>query len=323
MPLPPPILPLEIDRQVKEYLRRIHEFTNDTESKLLQTNQKQQEAIKSLVSRINNLENPPKKKHKSESLQSDSPSLLSGGRSTIQSQIPYAPFVTALPKANDPLSRDGAIVILTSTYASSSSTSNGIYVYDNRTNPGAWIKAADVSPAASTNDRAKVLDSDTTVITANANVTTEQNLMSYSIGAGVLNVLAKTLRVTCKGVFTTNAAATSFNIKIRIGGVLVTNLTLATPAAAITSFGWRVYADFVTRAIGGGGALELGFWGLASDTTAGGNCQTRIDAQDAASGAIDLTIANTLQVTCSFGIASASNVCKQRLLLVELLNPAS
>jgi hypothetical protein len=236
--------------------------------------------------------------------------LISGGRSLAQSQVPYAPIVTTLPLANDPQSQDGSLVVLTGT------ASDGLYSFNGTTRQ--WTLIANIA-SAPTNPYT-LLNSDTTVITANANTTADQNLMAYNVGANVLNTVGKTLRLTCKGVYTTAAGGTIVSIKAKLGGVLVVNLTIATPAAAVTTFGWRMCAEFVTRTTGAGGGLELGFWSIAADTTAGGNCQTRIDAQDAASGAINLTIANTLQIIGAFSAASASNILKQRLFMVELLN---
>lgn len=236
--------------------------------------------------------------------------LISGGRSLAQSQVPYAPIVTTLPLANDPQSQDGSLVVLTG------GGSNGLYSFNGTTRQ--WTKVADVTPVVTNNY--SLLNHDTTAISVNANTTADQNLMSYNVGANVLNTVGKTLRLTCKGIYTTAAGGTIVTIRAKLGGVLVVNLAIATPAAAVTAFGWRVCAEFITRTTGGGAGLELSFWSIAADTTVGGNCQTRIDAQDSASGAIDLTIANTLQIIGAFSAASASNILKQRLFMVELLN---
>ena len=244
------------------------------------------------------------------------PNLLTGKRVSFQSQIPYAPWVSSLPLATDPQSDDGSMVVL-----NSGGASDGLYGYDTRTQPGKWTKITSISGIAPTSGY-QLLNNDTTRTLVNSATTGDQNLTFYNIPAGLLNTIGKTIRVTCKGVFNTGINGTVFGIRIRIGGVLVVNLAPATtPTLTAVNLGWRVIAEFTTNVIGAAGGLEVGTWSIASPgPTAGVDCEVKMDATDSNSSAIDLTIAQVLQVQANFSTSSTANVAVQRLLMVEALN---
>jgi hypothetical protein len=245
---------------------------------------------------------PPSSEEIRQSLQSSGEASLQVdqllGR-LAQPQLPYVPSGSSYPDLNDPQSQDGSLFYRDDI--------GQLSRFSASTEPGSWVGATGGSV-------------NVTEVSVSANVTTDQNLMSLAIPAGFLNVVKKTLRIRCYGLWT---AASSLDItnKIKLGSL--TLLSWTTPSVDIkTDFPWNIEATVVTAVAGTSGTFEAhGMVHLTKTGTGGGDAsRSALDTNTATVGTLDLTAAQTLQVTIAFSVGSASNVGKQRVLLVEALN---
>jgi len=167
-----------------------------------------------------------------------------------------------------------------------------------------------------------VADSDTTAVTVNANVTTDQNLMAFTVPAKTLNRAGRLCRVRGYGLYSTQAGQTpTLTIKVKLGAVTLVSWTSAATTASQTDKPWNFDCDLVTATTGATGTIEahghsriqIGSGSNGADTT------THSDAITAASSAIDLTSSNSLQITATFSTnTSPSNAATQRLMTVEV-----
>lgn len=172
---------------------------------------------------------------------------------------------------------------------------------------------------------ARALDADTAAVTANANVTTDQNLIAYTVGAGTFNTLTKTLRMYGAGIYTTQAGETpTVRLRVFLGGVQILSWTSAATTASATDIAWSLDSWITVSTIGASGKVEAhGIATVTLGTTPGVAAAVYQDAITAASAAIDLTAAASLQVTGRFSTqpgAAPRNSITQRLLVVERLN---
>lgn len=159
-----------------------------------------------------------------------------------------------------------------------------------------------------------------TPVAVAANVITDQNLMSYDVPAGLLNVVGKTLRLTLSGLYDIDTAL-NVDWKVKLGGVTILTWRPQTPVGVLIDLPWRVQAEITCATTGAAGTVEAhGLILPENKITAGHQPVPQLDLNTAASAAIDLTAAATLQITIAFDVASVSNAGKQRSMILELLN---
>ncbi len=167
-------------------------------------------------------------------------------------------------------------------------------------------------------------------VSANANVSTDQNLMAVSIPANKLNILNRTLRISGAGIFTTVAANTStVTVKINLcsvsgcgSGTVVTLGTFISGAngGGQTNDPFNFVLMSTTQAAGVSSAYEA-HGNLTIDLTGVGvSAAMYPDSNATTAGTIDSTAQMFLQVTGAFSLASASNSISQRQMTVEVLN---
>jgi hypothetical protein len=291
--------------------------------------------------------------------------LQVGGRNFLQSSIPYVPIVSVLPAANDPITQNGSLIVLNnsgvySIYNYDKSTNqwrqvgaagtvtsfvanpNTIFNVANSTttptltliNQNANLFLAGPSSGAAAppafraivgTDLPIILTKNITPVSVNANVTTDQILMTYSISAGVLNTVGKTLEFICYGNFD-EVSGPTITFKIQLVSPTPTTVTILswTPATASVSrsgLPFRVYGTIITASTGATGTLEAhGEVSCDGNITAGSSGSPMLDHNTAVTGAVDLTVAQTFQLTISFNAASVSNIGRQRMLLIKALN---
>jgi hypothetical protein len=162
----------------------------------------------------------------------------------------------------------------------------------------------------------------TTTVTANANATTAQNLMGYAVPAATLNAAGKTLQVFGAGLATINTTAT-VTIAIKLGTVTLASWTAASITATVASLPWNFQATLTTALAGATGTIEAHGLLTLKGSAGGGAATGYIDGNTTVSAAVDLTVAQTLQVTVTFsanGAGGNANNASQRLLTVELAN---
>lgn len=251
-----------------------------------------------------------------------------------QPQVAFAPWLLAAPTPSDPQSQDGSLYV---------DTTNGLQGFDGTTAPGVW-RAVPVAATAfgstaahkvlvgptsgsavptfrllTETDLPPLLDVDITPVAVNAAVTTDQNLMSFVIPAGVLNTVGKVLRVTCYGNLDEDTGPT-ITFKLKLSSTLLT-WTPSTPGATKTGLSWHIGAYLVTQSTGVNANFEVhGTCGVDSNNTGGSVTQDQLDRNAAAGGAVDLTANQTLQITIAFSTSLATNVGRQRTMILELMN---
>lgn len=152
-------------------------------------------------------------------------------------------------------------------------------------------------------------------------VTTAQNLLSFSLPAGLLNVAAKTLRISGTGIFTNSSGSTA-NVTIASSVAAVSTSTVSTGATVVTGItNGQFEFDIMlqTATTGATGAInghQTQSFQIA--TTLGSALAYYADQLTGNSSSVNLTTADTLLVT----IASTQSLASVTLLqgLIEILN---
>jgi hypothetical protein len=258
-----------------------------------------------------------------------------------QPQIPYAPIVLDLPPASDPQSQDGSLVIF----------DNLLYQFDGRTttSPGWEAKGGSVSSVALTvpnrllvtsgspvtssgtitvteniHTFTKMVGVNVTPVTASANSTSDQDLMTFTFGTADLNDVGKTVHVHAAGTYLTRAGQTpTIRFRIFMDGVQILNWQCNATTAATTDNHWEIDAWFVVTAGGVNGTVEAhGKATVTLGTVGGMDSQVYLDTITAVSGLIALNGNPVLKVTGRFDSQPGTpfNSLTQRMLLVTYHN---
>lgn len=174
----------------------------------------------------------------------------------------------------------------------------------------------------------KTLSANVTPVTVNANVTTDQNLMAFSINANTLNLVSRTLRVSMAGIYTTAAANTStISVKVKLCSVsgcgsgfvtTIASFVSTANAGGVTNLPWNANLLSTTQTAGATAVFEA-HGALTIDLTSAVASSVFPDTSTAVSASADTTSGLNLQVTAAFSSASASNTFTERQLTVELL----
>jgi hypothetical protein len=161
----------------------------------------------------------------------------------------------------------------------------------------------------------------TTPVTVSANVATDQNLMTCAIPANFLYTPGVTLSIWLSGVYSTPAASTTaVVVKAKLGTLtLATWTSTALAGIQATNDQFNVEAHFTVVTAGttavfeahGNMVIDLGVGNTVADSTFA-------DVNTATVSPIDLTAAQTLQITIAFTVASASNSATQRQLKAQI-----
>lgn len=299
MPIQPFILNnARIDPELREYLRIVQESVNQLESnqnRIYRNIADVENKIQSpILNEISSLSNP-----------------VDPQFNTLTQQQPYVTRGTSVPDLSDPRSIDGNLFIL----EDSSGNVLGTYQFDGRSEPGEWEEISSVSSSNyfETNN--------TTDVTANANSTAQQNLMSISVAADALNDPVKVLRLYGAGLYSTQVGQTpTYRFRINANGptTLVDWTSAATTAATSNGF-WQFTAYIVPTGTGNSVTMECdGILTFALSTASGGDSNVY---QSISSPSLDLTVLQTFTVTVQISTQPAApfNVCTQRLLVTEIL----
>jgi hypothetical protein len=166
----------------------------------------------------------------------------------------------------------------------------------------------------------RIVATNTTPVTADAAVTTPQNLMALVFPAGVLNKVGKTLRIKSHGTFNPVNTTEVIGIYGPSSGGPVCEIKAS---GAGQAYDWEIEALVIVNAAGVAGnytvtgrfTAGVGFFYGASVITPSPTTPFNFN-----SGAVDLTAANTWNWLIAFGTASASNIGVQDLAIMENLN---
>ncbi len=162
-----------------------------------------------------------------------------------------------------------------------------------------------------------------TQVSVNAASTADQNLMVYQIPAGLLNVVGRTIRVSCRGNLDEDAGsgAVTIRFKVKLGGVTVLDWTPNTPNVSRTNLPWHIEGLITCATTGATADVEAhGTCGVDDNSSSGSVTSDIGDHNTAVVGGVDLTVNADLQVTVSFSTSLATNVGRQRQMVVEILN---
>ena len=162
----------------------------------------------------------------------------------------------------------------------------------------------------------------TSPVTVAANTTSDQDLMSYVIPANTLNSVNRTLRVHCKGVYSTPISSTAtLEFKVQLGSLTLVDIVTSANAGSVSNNSFLLDVDITTQTAGSSaefessGALSIDLGALMSSAAA-----IFLDTNSAVSSTLDTTADQTLQITVAFSAGSASNSCTQRQLVLNTVN---
>lgn len=169
----------------------------------------------------------------------------------------------------------------------------------------------------------------TTTAQATANVSTDQNLVAYPMTAGQMALANKTVIVKGSGTYSLGAAST-VALKVKVctvsgcgSGTVVTPCTWTTASNTNTSVTSTFVFECVlgTSTAGASGTL-IGKGGLTIEVGAANTAAAAVfgDVTTAPTSAIDLTAADFIQSTITFGTANASNTATLMIQSVDFRN---
>jgi hypothetical protein len=155
-----------------------------------------------------------------------------------------------------------------------------------------------------------------TAVTVNANVTTDQNLMAFSLAPGALNAIDKLIHVAGSGIYTTLTSAPTVTLKVKLctvsgcgSGTVITACSWTTQAttAAVTNSWYIDNCDIGTISAGATGTvIGKGRADVQIGATAGVRApEIDVETNNAASAAVDLTAALFVQISITFSVNQA------------------
>lgn len=138
---------------------------------------------------------------------------------------------------------------------------------------------------------------------------------SYSIPAGNLRP-GSLIKVRYQGIVTAQNATDTLLVRLRIGGVAGTALLTGTATDAAVSDVFAGEWTGIIRTIGASGTI-VGY-GTHVDVPEVSGTAVHDVTEILASTAIDTTVAQVLNATATWSVASASNSCRLDLMVVEI-----
>lgn len=148
--------------------------------------------------------------------------------------------------------------------------------------------------------------------TAVANTTTETNFdVSYSVPAALWSV-GRVLRVTASGKVSAHSSPPTLRLRLKAGSVTLLDLAAQNITASLVNGEWRMSVILVCRSTGGTGTLAATLQQALIDAVTVGKPQNV--------ATVDLTTAQTLQVSAQWSAANAANTATLETLLIERLS---
>ena len=160
----------------------------------------------------------------------------------------------------------------------------------------------------------------TTPVTV-ANVLVETVLGTFTIPANAM-VVGKTLRITARGVYDTDALGPTLELRVRWGGVagvlMATDGGAALNAIVHTNRGWEVSFDACFVTVGAAGTAECQGFATLADTPV---LTAQRDMENAAViAALPTNASKAFVLTAQWGTADPANSITIRQWIVEVLN---
>lgn len=155
-----------------------------------------------------------------------------------------------------------------------------------------------------------------------ANTVTETSIIgtlktgdSLQFGANTLAV-GNTIRVTVRGIIS-NTGTPTLNLIIKLGATTIVSCGAITTPSGLSNTGFYVTADLTVRSIGASGTIAGA--GMAMCGSGSASPIDMLMPTPATPVTIDTTGALTLDVTATWGTASASNTITGQTATVEVL----
>lgn len=152
------------------------------------------------------------------------------------------------------------------------------------------------------------------------NTVTETSVIGSGIGSKVLPAdwwaIGKSIKITVTGRIT-NTLTPTIQVKGKINSTIVVDTTAVATAAITGTRFWKAEIYLTCRTLGATGSIQGQGCFEYSTTT---STIFRFQAGNTIATTIDTTIANTLDVTLTWGTASASNAATGTNCTVEVLN---
>jgi hypothetical protein len=149
--------------------------------------------------------------------------------------------------------------------------------------------------------------------------TTETTILGSGVGTKTLPanflVAGKTIRITVKGIMS-NAAAETLRIKVKAGSTVLLDTTATTVSGTLTNAYFQASGSFTCRTTGGSGTVfPSGSIGYLNAGTGQG-----IPMVATAAVTLDTTASQALDVTATWGSASASDSISGQVVTIEAMN---
>jgi hypothetical protein len=144
------------------------------------------------------------------------------------------------------------------------------------------------------------------------NTTVATSFGSVSLPAGSLTA-GTHIRVTALGTITNQNSTDTFGVTLKLGALTVAAITARDPA---TSDVFHLQVDILVRSTGGSGAVRAvshSLFAAAAAYIAGA------EVPGTASGTVDTTAANLLDIIGTWSVANANNVARLDAMTVEII----
>jgi len=157
-----------------------------------------------------------------------------------------------------------------------------------------------------------------TPVTVAANVTTAQNLQSFSVVTAAMNTIGYGLHVTGYGFYSLGTNTPTLTFAVNLGSLTLCTWTTGVTTISAANAPFQFTCDAVTTTAGTSGVLEahgtlsidLGATNLIGETVYG-------DTNTSTVGTVSLGTSQTLQVTVTSSLGSTSNSFTERALYVS------
>ena len=153
-----------------------------------------------------------------------------------------------------------------------------------------------------------------------ANSTTETSVIGSGIGTKTLPanffVAGKTVRIRVKGIFSTTGTPT-VNVKAKLGSTLIVETTAIATSGTIANDEFEVEIYLTCRTTGATGTV-IGSGKFRYDNSTNAGLHIGMPATSATT--IDTTASQVLDITWTWGAASASNTVSGQITSIEVLN---
>jgi len=159
--------------------------------------------------------------------------------------------------------------------------------------------------------------------TAISNTSAETDFsLNYTLPANSLKV-GQVIRLVCRGTLNTHSTAPTLIMRVKFGATVLALTPTWTTIASTANRGWEITFDTIVTAIGTGGTVEaLGVFTTSTGAAAAVTNQM-LDLKNATPTSpvtVNTTVAQTLQVSAKFSVASVNNSMTMRQMIVEVLN---